>query len=133
MPDESVELKGKGVIDPLAGDFLEFMAVERNASPRTLANYDFALGEYRDRSPDFKGWKSCTADDFRLYLFDCMKRDLARSTIRLHFAALRSFYKFLARRKHQKINPLLEVQLPKAERKLPLVLTIRPLQSAIWL
>jgi site-specific recombinase XerD len=133
MPDESVELKGKGVIDPLAGDFLEFMAVERNASPRTLANYDFALGEYRDRSPDFKGWKSCTADDFRLYLFDCMKRDLARSTIRLHFAALRSFYKFLARRKHQKINPLLEVQLPKAERKLPLVLTIRQVEELLAL
>ncbi len=72
MPDETMELKGKGGIDPLAGDFLEFMAVERNASPRTLANYEFALGEYRVRNTNFKDWQSCTADDFRLYLFECL-------------------------------------------------------------
>ena len=62
-----------------------------------------------------------------------MKRDLARSTIRLHFAALRSFYKFLTRRKILKLNPLLEVQLPKAERKLPLVLTVRQVEELLAL
>ena len=133
MPDASVGLKDQAAVDPLTGDFLEFMAVEKNASPRTLTNYAFALGEYRARNPQFKDWQSCTADDFRLYLFECMKRELARSTIRLHFAALRSFYKFLTRRKNLKVNPLLEVQLPKAERKLPLVLTIRQVEELLGL
>ena len=54
-----------------------------------------------------------------------MKREMARSTIRLHFAALRSFYKFLSHRKGLEVNPLVEVQLPKAEKKLPVVLTIK--------
>ncbi len=133
MPEENKDTKGKGITDPLVGDFLEFMAVEKNASPRTLANYAFAIGEYLERSANFKDWQSCTADDFRLYLFECMKRDLARSTIRLHFAALRSFYKFLTRRKILKLNPLLEVQLPKAERKLPLVLTVRQVEELLAL
>jgi site-specific recombinase XerD len=133
MPDTTVKLKDQAAVDPLTSDFLEFMAVEKNASPRTLANYAFALGEYRVRNPQFKDWQSCTADDFRLYLFECMKRELARSTIRLHFAALRSFYKFLTRRKNLKANPLLEVQLPKAERKLPLVLTIRQVEELLGL
>ncbi|MFP6872961.1 MAG: site-specific tyrosine recombinase/integron integrase [Verrucomicrobiales bacterium] len=128
-----MKLKDQAAVDPLTSDFLEFMAVEKNASPRTLANYAFALGEYRVRNPQFKDWQSCTADDFRLYLFECMKRELARSTIRLHFAALRSFYKFLTRRKNLKANPLLEVQLPKAERKLPLVLTIRQVEELLGL
>ncbi len=133
MPDATVGLKDQAEVDPFTRDFLEFMAVEKNASPRTLTNYAFALGEYRVRNPQFKDWKSCTADDFRLYLFECMKRELARSTIRLHFAALRSFYKFLTRRKNLTANPLLEVQLPKAERKLPLVLTIRQVEELLGL
>ncbi|MCL4107888.1 UNVERIFIED_CONTAM: hypothetical protein GTU68_001205 [Idotea baltica] len=52
-----------------------------------------------------------------------MKGGWARATIRLHFAALRSFYKFLTRRKNLLVNPIVEVQLPKAEKKLPVVLT----------
>ena len=62
-----------------------------------------------------------------------MKRELARATIRLHFAALRSFYKFLTRRKGLTVNPLLDVQLPKAERKLPLVLTLKQVEELLAL
>ena len=133
MPAEVEQSPAKAPPDPLVEAFLEFMAVEKNASHRTLANYEFALGEYRARAPRFTTWEACTADDFRLYLFECMKRELARSTIRLHFAALRSFYKFLTRRRGLKINPLLDVQLPKAERKLPLVLTLKQVEALLEL
>ena len=60
---------------------------------------------------------------FRKYLFALSKRSLARPTIRLHFAALRTFYRFLSERYGLPANPLKEVQLPKLEKKLPLVLT----------
>jgi len=40
--------------------------------------------------------------------------------VRLHFAALRTFYRFLVERHGLKDNPLKEVQLPKLEKKLPL-------------
>ena len=43
----------------------------------------------------FRSWRDCVPDEFRAYLFQLMKDDLARTTIRLRFAALRSFYKFL--------------------------------------
>ena len=51
-----------------------------------------------------------------------MKQEKGRATIRLHFAALRSFFKWLTQRRGLKHNPLLEVQLPKQEKKLPVVL-----------
>ena len=60
-----------------------------------------------------------------------MKNEAARATIRLHFAALRTFYKFLAERHGLKENPLKEVQLPKAERKLPVVLTARQIEDLL--
>ncbi len=112
------------VPDPLASAFLEFMEVERRSSVRTLENYALALREFRQRHRGFTRWEDLTADDFRRYLFDQMKRELARATIRLHFAALRSFFKWLTRRQGWKTNPLLEVQLPKQEKKLPVVLTL---------
>jgi len=105
--------------------FFDFMATERSASPRTLANYRDALAAYRDwRGAGFQNWRDETADDFRDYLFALMKHGLKRSTIRLRFAALRSFYKFLVLRRGLGRSPVAEVQLPKPERPLPVVLTV---------
>lgn len=111
--------------DELTADFLEFMNAERRSSPRTLENYRHALDEFRRRLPGFSSWEALTADDFRQYLFALMKRDLGRATIRLHFAAMRSFFRWLTRRRGWKHNPLLDVQLPKQEKKLPVILTVK--------
>lgn len=119
--------------DELAHAFLEFLKIERNSSPRTVENYELALRQYRERKQPFSGWENQTPDDYRLYLFDQMKRNLGRATIRLHFAALRSFHKFLTRRQGWKHNPLLEVQLPKPEKKLPVVLTLRQVEDMLAL
>jgi site-specific recombinase XerD len=75
------------------------------------------------KTPNLPAWKELTPDHFRRYLFDCGKRGMARPTIRLHFAALRTFFKFLTERHGLRSNPLKEVQLPKLEKKLPVVLT----------
>jgi len=111
--------------DPLVDGFLEFMEVERTASPRTLANYRDAIRRFSEwqtaKKP--KAWSECRPDDFRMYLFDLMKGGMARATVRLHFAAIRSFYKYLTRRRGLESNPVAEVLLPKLEKKLPVVLT----------
>jgi len=52
-----------------------------------------------------------------------MKQKQARASIRLQFSALRSFYRYLIARNHLAKDPVSEVQLPKTEKKLPLVLT----------
>src|SRR6516225_12108414 len=107
--------------DSLAEEFLRHLTVERNASPRTLKAYRQALDAFRAHNQ--KPWKECTTDDFRDYLFAISKLGQARSYIRLQFSALRAFYKFLTDRKKLRIDPLRQLQLPKVERKLPLVLT----------
>jgi len=111
--------------DPDEIAFFDFMDTERSASPRTLANYREALAAYRTwRGGGFAGWREAVADDFRDYLFALMKRGFKRATIRLRFAALRSFYKFLVLRRGLARSPVAEVQLPKPERGLPVVLTV---------
>ena len=112
-------------VDQLAADFLHHMEFERHSSERTLINYAHGLRQFREWKLPFPGWSELTADDFRAYLFALMKREVARATIRLHFAAMRSFFKYLTRRKGWKHNPLLDVQLPKQEKRLPIVLTVK--------
>lgn len=110
--------------------FLDAMDAERNLAPRTLANYRLALEAFR-ASGNPPPWRECQPDHFRRHLFEMMKGGAARATVRLHFAALRTFYKFLAERFRLKENPLKAVQLPKAERKLPVVLTARQVDDLL--
>jgi integrase/recombinase XerC len=115
--------------DGLTEDFLRHLTVEKNASPRTLKAYREALAAFRaqNKTP----WKRCKPDDFRNYLFALMKREQARSYVRLQFSALRSFYRFLMERKKMRRDPVREVQLPKTDKKLPLVLTRQQIEELL--
>ena len=115
--------------DPRVEEFLRYLAIERNGSPRTLKAYRQALTAFRAESKT--PWKTCTANDFRDYLFAITKRGQARSYVRLQFSALRTFYQFLAARKGLRRNPLREVQLPKIDKKLPLVLTRQQIEELL--
>ncbi len=109
--------------DQLVEAFMQFHRVEKNSSPRTLRNYSQALNafqEFHDNS--FPGWMACEADDFRAYLFQCMKDEVSRATIRLRFSALRSFYKYLVHRQGLAKSPLNDIQLPKVKRQIPIIL-----------
>ncbi|MFC4994438.1 site-specific tyrosine recombinase/integron integrase [Rubritalea tangerina] len=110
--------------DQLADAFIQFQRVEKSASDRTLRNYSQALHAFQSfmEESTFPGWLECELEDFRSYLYHCMQSDMARSTIRLKFSALRSFYKYLVHRQGLAKSPLVELQLPKQERKLPTVL-----------
>src|SRR5258707_7043458 len=95
--------------DPLVEDFLRYLTVERNASPRTIKAYTEALSQCAGelKTP----WKKCSADQFRDHLFHLMKRNQARSYVRLQFSALRTFYRFLVSRKKLKHDPTRALQI----------------------
>ncbi len=110
--------------DPLAETFFDYLENERNASRYTIGNYSRALAAFRATLPTAPGWLECDTEPFREYLFQLMKRGQARAYVRLQFAALRSFYKFLCQRRGLAVNPLKALGLPKAEKKLPQLLTV---------
>jgi integrase/recombinase XerC len=106
----------------LAGEFLLYLEGEKNASPHTQTSYRIALEAFQRFRPGVS-WKSATADDFRAFLFHLMKSGRARSSIRLLFSALRSFYHFLVIRKVLDSNVVKSIEIPKKEKQLPRFLT----------
>ena len=102
--------------------FFLYLEAERNASARTVKAYRQALGAFA-LARGSNAWKERTADDFRDHLFALMKSEQTRSYIRLQFSAFRTFYRFLVERKGLRRDPVRELLLPKAEKKLPLVLS----------
>ncbi len=115
MPAQSRKSK-----DMLVVAFIRHLEVEENAAPRTVGNYSHAL-RLVSAAPGFPGWKDAGPDFYRGLLYRWMKAELSRATIRLHFSALRRFYRFLIERKRLAVNPLKAVLLPKPEKKLPLL------------
>lgn len=114
--------------------FVEFLLTEKNASKRTLENYTLALRKFREwMGEKFTSWRDLSADHFRSYLFELLKQELSRATIRLRFAAYRSFYKYLVHRHGYPKSPVAEVELPKAEKSLPVVLNLKQIEELLGL
>lgn len=120
--------------DALVSRFLEYMEAERSASPRTLEAYNRSLLQFRDWMGNrFSSWAVCVAEDFRAWLYEALNQQLKPSTIRLRFAALRSFYMWQMRREGLAVNPLEDVSLPRSAQRLPVHLSLRQMESLLAL
>ena len=120
--------------DETVARFLAFMEAEKNASPRTLEAYRRSLGQYRMwMAGRFTAWQDCTTGDFRTWLYEALNQELKPATIRLRFAALRSFYLYLMRREGLPANPLETLALPKARHSLPVHLNLSQMEELLSL
>ena len=117
--------------DRLLERFVAYLEIERNASPRTVIAYRGAIERFKQFAGPTVSWQTATATHFRAFLLECMKKSMARSYVRLTFAALRSFYRFLVEREGLTENPLKVVLLPKAEKKLPVVLSVSQIDQLL--
>ena len=118
--------------DELVERFIRYMKAERNASPLTQEAYARSLGQFREWMGErFAGWAGCSAGDFRGWLYEALEQELKPATIRLRFAALRSFYHYLVRYGEVADNPLAEVALPKARHGLPVHLNIKQMEELL--
>ena len=115
-------------------DFLQYLEVEKQASPHTVEVYARALRQFRAWAADsFPGWENCTPDQMRDWLFQELKDEAATSSIRLRFAALRSFYRFMMRRHGLETNPMTGVSLPRKKKTLPVFLTLNQMLELLEL
>ncbi len=107
-------------------EFLIFLRVEKNASGRTVESYQRDIWQFIDflskemkvpgEQVDPTGIDELLA---RKYLRHLHVRSLARTSIARKLAAMRTFFRFLCREEIISINPMMQVNVPKLEKKLP--------------
>jgi integrase/recombinase XerC len=112
---------------PQIGHFLQYLSVERGASPHTLKGYRedlHALAEYladgEGQSPAPGG---ITTNELRGFLSALHEAGYAKSSISRRLASVRSFMKFGQREGWAKANPAKALRNPRKSRKLPHFLT----------
>ncbi len=106
---------------PHVETFLEMMAAERGASPRTLE-------AYRRDLDDFAGFVkgdigNAAPTDLRRYLAHMQKAALAPRTASRRLSCLRQFYKFLYSEQARSDDPTAGLDSPRLGRPLPKYLT----------
>lgn len=103
---------------------------ERNASPHTIKAYANDLGMFADYI-GAAAWSGVDHVRIRGFLSHLYQRGLSKTSVARSLAAVRSFYRWLAREGVVENNPAALVATPKLPKKLPRVPTIQAINSVL--
>lgn len=113
-------------------DYLRFGQVERGLSDNTIIAYRQDLTEFLNflQQENINSWPTKATD---IDAFLARQKDLhkSNSSISRMISSLRKFYQWLARQDIQKLNPMIEIDPPKKEKRLPVALTIDEVNSLL--
>lgn len=108
--------------DELVAAYLESLAVERNASPRTIAAYSSDLAQFSDwLERQNLALASLTYRNLRGYLGELDRARYSRRTIARKLSSVRSLFAFLVERGIVAGSPADVVATPKLPKRLPVV------------
>ncbi len=115
-------------MDELVERYLHYLQYERNASPHTLRNYRSDLEQFcaflaQGRPRETVTLASVDTLRIRAFLADLYAREKKKTSIARKLAAVRAFFKFLARERRLEKNPAAEVSTPKLDKTLPRIMS----------
>lgn len=102
--------------------FLEYLRLERNYSEKTVVSYGIDLREFEgyfkkaDAEIDFT---TVDADVVRNWVMHLMDEGRAATSVNRKLSTLRSFYRFLLKKKVMTVNPMTKVVGSKKKKPLP--------------
>lgn len=101
--------------------FVEYMQIEKNASPNTVKHYQKDLETFFSflQSEGELQLNQVDHQVVRLFLTFLYDRKLSRRSVSRTISSLRSFYKYLEREKYVTTNPFINVRLPKTSKPIP--------------
>ncbi|HOD15342.1 MAG TPA: tyrosine-type recombinase/integrase [Spirochaetota bacterium] len=136
-------------MNPEIDQFMAYLRIEHNASPRTVEAYsrdllqfnrflcgegDGSLDRYEVRARienDDAVVSSITGDDITAFIEYSYDSGLKRSSIERKIASLKSFFNFLYNREYILKNPAEKVGYPKKESRLPRFLHLNQVESVV--
>ena len=116
-------------------EFVRYLREERNMSPETIRAYEKDLHQFMrffcKETHVVPHPASITTLQVREFLAELTERNYKKTTIVRKLATIRSFYKFLMRKGHITTNPLISIETPKVEKKLPHFLSVDEVEKLL--
>ena len=119
-------------------EFLQFLKLNRNASPHTVRAYDTDLTQFLEHAAGILGVKpsqvpvrALDADALRSFLDDLHARGNTRASAARRLAALRTFSKYLVRESLLSEDPTQLVGSPRKEQTLPAHLELEQMDRVL--
>jgi integrase/recombinase XerC len=106
--------------------FFSHLSVERRMSPHTDSNYRRDLQRFIAHcdSNNVSDWPNVDGQHVRTFAATEFRRGSSPRTIQRRLSAIRSFYNYLLREGAVKLNPAIDVQAPKAKKRLPATIDV---------
>lgn len=116
-------------MEALLDDYITYLQNTKNLSVNTIESYE------RDILV-FKNYTSCNLikakeEHILNYIQNMKSGGKADATISRSLAALRSFYGYLKRTEKISVDPTAAVEIPKVEKKLPQILTVKEVERLL--
>ena len=102
--------------------FVDYLRFERNLSEKTIERYQADLEAFKQFYKNLNSelsWKTIDSDIVRDWEVSMMDNGNTASSVNRRLSALRSFYRFLLRRKMVTVDPVHNLQGPRKEKSLP--------------
>ena len=108
--------------------FLKYLRFERNYSEKTIVSYRIDLVEFEGFLKKVDAEKDLVAVDadlVRSWMVSLMENGRSAATVNRKLSSLRSFYRFLLKRRLIDLDPMLKVVGPKKQKTLPSFLRVQ--------
>lgn len=106
----------------LIESFLDYLRLERNYSEKTIVSYGTDLREFEGYLKEIEAELEISevhADHVRNWIISLMDDGRAETSVNRKLSSLRSFYRFLLRKKRITVNPMAKIVSLKKKKPLP--------------
>jgi integrase/recombinase XerC len=110
-------------MNELIPDFLRWLSYEKGYSPHTVAGYQHDLLEFAATLAEGTAVQAIDASSVRQFVVSLHRHNSA-ATLARKLSALRTFFRFLQRRKVVAVDPLAGISGPKIAQLIPVFLTV---------
>lgn len=118
------------MMQAIVDKFVGFLEKDKRLSNNTLQSYKRDVDQYITFLNDInlKAIENANKTTVIAYLMNLQKKGRATSTISRNLASIRSFYQYLSRIKVVEADPTTNLESPKAEKKLPQILSTKEVE-----
>ena len=113
--------------------YIDYLEVERNASPYTIRNYTTDLFDFFRflGNSGIESLKEVDRHTLRDYLSSLIEQGFVKASIARKLSAIRSFYRYLLREEIVATSPVATTSSPKLDKRLPSFLTIEEMNRLL--